>query len=399
MFFTCCSARTAPAGLALINEIYFDPPSSGDNSHEYIELRGTPGMALDNYYLIILESEGGILSTLDQGSIDLIFDLNGRSFGSNGFLTLRQKAITNATAEYGSYAVAAGTTDIVNSGSGAGWGSTAANSNIGVQVSELNGRTENAAFTAMLIRNDGHPVNNKPVLNDDLDLGNNGLDFANGKLEWQIIDSIGVLGEVGEVEDGARSYSPLTFAKDSIASIPDLVYADHIPPGGVYVGLEYEVEMVSRWGNSAGNAPENWHVTNLTLEQAAGFTASGDFRQSTSGNHPPDPGDVIETNHGVPYGTNLTNSLGAPNYPLTPNSGLTFAAGDFDADGDVDATDLNVEWVKRFGADLDGDDILAWQRNLNIGGQVAVPEPASAVMGCVLLAAFGAIGRRRRPRG
>jgi hypothetical protein len=154
------------------------------------------------------------------------------------------------------------------------------------------------------------------------------------------------------------------------------------------------VEMVSRWGNSAGNAPENWHATNLSLELASGFTAAGDFRQSTSGNHPPDPGDVIETNHGVPYGTNLTNSLGAPNYPLTPNSGLTFAAGDFDADGDVDATDLNVEWVKRFGADLDGDDILAWQRNLNIGGQVAVPEPTSAVMGCMLLAAFGAIRRR-----
>jgi hypothetical protein len=71
--------------------------------------------------------------------------------------------------------------------------------------------------------------------------------------------------------------------------------------------------------------------------------------------------------------------------------------GDFDADGDVDADDLS-QFQGDFGAnglsdgdndsDSDGNDFLAWQRNLGtgvaaVGAQTAVPEPAAWML-CAL---------------
>lgn len=70
-------AGPIPAEL-YINEIFFDPPGSGDNSQEYIELRGTPGMSLDNHYLIFLESENDRLDTKNPGQVEVKFDLGRR---------------------------------------------------------------------------------------------------------------------------------------------------------------------------------------------------------------------------------------------------------------------------------------------------------------------------------
>ena len=62
---------------AYINEIYWDPPSGGDAQFEYIELRGTASMSLDDYYFIIVENEGAPMG--NPGDIDMIFDLTGTS--------------------------------------------------------------------------------------------------------------------------------------------------------------------------------------------------------------------------------------------------------------------------------------------------------------------------------
>jgi len=72
-------------------------------------------------------------------------------------------------------------------------------------------------------------------------------------------------------------------------------------------------------------------------------------------------------------------------------------AGDFDGDLDVDDADLN-EWRTRFGADLDGNDFLIWQRNLGampaVAAASAVPEPAAWML--ALAAGLAIIGRGRR---
>ncbi len=90
-----------------LNEIYFDSPST-DKPNEYIELRGTAGMSLANHYLVILENELGA-----AGQIDNVFNLGSRSLGANGFLLLRMKSAQHT-------GIAAGTTDLINTGTGSG---------------------------------------------------------------------------------------------------------------------------------------------------------------------------------------------------------------------------------------------------------------------------------------
>ena len=80
--------------------------------------------------------------------------------------------------------------------------------------------------------------------------------------------------------------------------------------------------------------------------------------------------------------------------------------GDFNGDGFVDAADLNdpvLGWKARFGADLDGDDFLTWQRNLGAGtppataAAAAVPEPTTALL--ALMGIVGAVRISRRRAG
>lgn len=79
---------------------------------------------------------------------------------------------------------------------------------------------------------------------------------------------------------------------------------------------------------------------------------------------------------------------------LTIDYSLPPQPGDFDANGQINGGDLQA-WTNRFGADLDGEDFLEWQRGFTGGGATTpVPEPAS-----VLVAVLGtamAFGLRRR---
>lgn len=74
--------------------------------------------------------------------------------------------------------------------------------------------------------------------------------------------------------------------------------------------------------------------------------------------------------------------------------GLGALAGDFNADGNVNAADL-VTWKQGFGTIYDGADFLDWQRNVGAGsgGAAAVPEPAAATLAVMGLTA---IALRRR---
>jgi hypothetical protein len=386
--------------IVRLNEFYWDPPgNNGDTTHEYVELRGTPGMSLANHYLIVLESEGSVVGGGTTGNIDSIFDLGAYSLGSTGFLTLRQKDTPLTATSYGVYPVAAGSTNLQNVGAGASWGE-GATSSVGFSSSNGQGILENAAFTVMLVRNDGDPVANKPMLNVDLDVGNDGLDVPTGQLGWQILDSVGVFSEVGESEFG-RSYAPVTFSADAIDTFPGWNPADHVPAGGSYVGLGFELEMLARWGNSFGGALGNWHATNLTNNAASGFQKMGDLRQSGDP-HPPGPDGILESSQLVPYGTNLTGNLGSANYPLSDPAYVP-VVGDFDYDRDVDATDLAVEFSLRFGLDFDGADLLAWQRQFPVAAAslaaAVVPEPQSLVLLTLAAALLSRVHRvRSAPR-
>ena len=93
---------------------------------------------------------------------------------------------------------------------------------------------------------------------------------------------------------------------------------------------------------------------------------------------------------------------------ILPASAFRMIESDFNGDGAVDGLDLDV-WKQGFGANFDGADFLAWQRNLGVGGSsvassTPVPEPASVMVfaGVALFIAFaprlGGERRRERPR-
>ncbi len=392
-----------------LNEIYFDPPgSTGDVLHEYVELRGTPSMSLDNHYLLFLENEGqgggGGTITGRAGEIDAFFDLNGQSLGANGFLVLRQAA-QNAS-KPNPYVVAPGTADLINtSGFITGWGTTAAPSTIGWNSEDF--RTENSGFTAFLIRVDPDAGGAAPILAQDLDTGNDGLDEL--PTGWSIVDGIGLINESDEAAFG-RTYADINFGFGPNTNQE---------PGAEYVEVDFELEYVARLGDSTGSTAGDWWVGNLTDNlRRPGFENLPDnppnFRLSAADGLGGDQtGDVESSTDQFDYATLVTNHLGASN-PGTPVSvgGVT---GDYDDSGQVEQGDLDIvlqNWGTGtftgnvdnlvgggpFDGTVDQNELDGVLQNWGstaapaLNGTV-VPEPAS---GSALVAVACLVSRRRR---
>jgi hypothetical protein len=424
MFCVVCLAGLAGVvrGDVFINEMFLDPGGGGsDQRDEYIELRGTPSMALDNYYLLLVENEDNLVHSGGAGVVENIFTLGDDpntsvaeipyALGDNGFLTLRQNGSLYD-------APALGTTDLVNTGAGPGYGSDA-ESTIRASDQGQDGQTENSGFTIMLIRNDGDPVLNQPFLGLDLDVGNDGLDPIGAdqfgwRSAWTIIDSIGLFSEAGEAGLG-RLYAPINFGPEIAGqSIPvsegGPTFAPRIEPDATYVGLGFEIEYLGRWGDSTGQSAADWHASNLTDRSEAGSTGAPDYRQSGDP-HGAGIDQFIESSQGVPYGTPIVNTLGSTN--------LFYEDGDADFDGDVDGTDF-LAWQRNYGYGgagvtatrargdfevngvVDDSDLSVWKAHFGAGSTIAsavtnvVPEPTTFA-----LVAFPALCRfipRRRKR-
>ncbi|MBX7165787.1 MAG: PEP-CTERM sorting domain-containing protein [Pirellulales bacterium] len=328
-------ANSASAG-PLISEIYFNPPGGNDapatNALEYIELCGDANLALDDYYLIFLENENDSLNSGAPGEIENIFDLSGMSFGSNGFLVLGMRNTAypsiNGAFDIATPAIASAPTKAeslktlpngahayINRDTGNGYGS-GATSSIG-HVGQ-NTDIEGSGFTAMLIQ--VNPlVGAAPVLNDDLDVDNDGLDVPTGQIGWTILDAIGVFGEAGESDYGrlyaTNGFGPGTFAGGGIGGIES--GATYIQTDSASPAL-LEIEYVGRVG--MGNDPDDWFVANLTNDAASGFvTAQRNY--AVSGNHTQQDTPeawIGNTPGAVPYGTDVTVTFGFSNAVLHP---------------------------------------------------------------------------------
>ena len=76
---------------ALINEVLANVSSNDDETdREYIELLGTPGASLDDYYFVVFEGEEeeGGAGGVGTGVADYVVPLSGQSFGTNGLLVI-----------------------------------------------------------------------------------------------------------------------------------------------------------------------------------------------------------------------------------------------------------------------------------------------------------------------
>ncbi|MEO0530751.1 MAG: hypothetical protein AAF266_09290 [Planctomycetota bacterium] len=411
-----------------INEVFFDPGGAGfDQRDEFIELRGPAGFALDDYYLIAIEGEDNSAGTGAAGQIDNIFNFEGVSLGSNGFLAIRQAGnLEGGATDSGPsrYTVVPGATDLLNTGSGPGYGS-GATSTIGAEDEGNEGAIENGGTTLMLIRNVSGEA---PTVGFDLDDGNDGLDHPDGQEGWEIVDAVSFFEPLETVF--GRAYAPVVFGREEPGQ---LVFFEGgirtidpaIEPGAEYFGVGYEIEYIGRWGNSTGQTPDDWHASNLTDNSGSGALSPAqlppgspvDFRQSFTGDHgdlasgstdtpssQPSPGQGrIESNQGVPYGTRLLTNIGGPNY----------ITGDYNGDGVVNAADYTT-WRDTEGTvgtefahpaadhnhdfDVDAQDYAIWTTNFGapnatvLPASSTVPEPASVVL--VALAITARLSRR-----
>lgn len=77
---------------ALINEVLANVSSPVDETNrEFIELIGTPGASLDDYYFVVFEAEeeeNGDTAGSATGTADFVIDLSGETFGANGLLVI-----------------------------------------------------------------------------------------------------------------------------------------------------------------------------------------------------------------------------------------------------------------------------------------------------------------------
>ncbi|MEM1331388.1 MAG: GC-type dockerin domain-anchored protein [Planctomycetota bacterium] len=101
-----CGLAAAAQGQVVINEVWENPPGSGDaadDRYEFIELYGRPGMSLDGYVLALVKGgadpdDDDIPGPAAQGvgngelfpEIDEAFSLDGLTIGSNGLAVVYQ---------------------------------------------------------------------------------------------------------------------------------------------------------------------------------------------------------------------------------------------------------------------------------------------------------------------
>ena len=87
-------AATTQAAVFL-NEVLVNPPGSYDDTREFIELQGTPGMKLDGYAVTLVNGEvskdhppGSVPPFPANQEVDEFFSLDGLSLGANGLLVI-----------------------------------------------------------------------------------------------------------------------------------------------------------------------------------------------------------------------------------------------------------------------------------------------------------------------
>ncbi|HUQ70593.1 MAG TPA: hypothetical protein VM165_13770, partial [Planctomycetaceae bacterium] len=243
-----------------INEILVDPPST-DGLKEYIELRGAVGQSLSGLYLLFLESDGD--STL--GTIDTAINLSAASLGANGHLVIRDPA--------SSYVVdpAANTLNMA-----------------GLDI-------ENAAYTALIV---DIGTGSAPTVNQDLDVGNNGLDTL--PAGWTILDGVAALN--GDAND--RAYSSIVFSSDADGATQS---------GATFINTGFGTNNVShlmRVGNSTADAVTDWAAFKLAASSNA-------------------PNYQVELSSQASFlaGSIVTNHVGSSN----PSSSVTVVRDDGDA--------------------------------------------------------------------
>ncbi|MFN6485085.1 MULTISPECIES: beta strand repeat-containing protein [unclassified Nostoc] len=279
-----------PPQPILINEIFFDPPST-DGPREYIELRGTPGATLaPGTYLVGIEGDTG---SSNPGNVQDIFDLSGKQFGSNGLLVLLQKSnpyvnVVNPNAKI-----------VTNAGTGAGWGS-GASSSIGHTGQMGATDIENGSVSFLLIQ-----ATTAPTLSNDIDSNDDGIVDGTVYSNWTVLDSVSVLDGTSTTD---RAYSSIVFRKGSNGG--------SVPANATVVDTSFIAGYVGRSGNTTGSTALDWVASAITTGTAPNFalgTVTNTVANTSPGNFAEQPLNHIgDTNFAPAANLNYAISTATP---------------------------------------------------------------------------------------
>jgi uncharacterized repeat protein (TIGR01451 family) len=177
-----------PVADLYINEVMYNPPGA-DGPNEYIEFRGAPSAVIPaGTYLVEIEGDGA-----GAGVVDRVFDLSGRTLGSNGYMVFLQQGNTYVVDPMATVATATGT----------GWTGLGGPNDI-----------ENGTVSFLLISSPA-----APVIGTDVDADNDGV-LDGVALTWTIIDSVAATdGGGADLNYAPRPCDPIGFTPGVLARI------------------------------------------------------------------------------------------------------------------------------------------------------------------------------------
>lgn len=206
-------------------------------TEQYIELRGTANNNLpNNTYFVVLEAFAN-----NAGRTKYVFDLNGLSFGSNGFLLLLQDS--NPFSGH----IDAGST-IATPTSGVGWGDLGSGASDFISL---------GTQSLLLIQSA-----TAPVLGNDYDANNDG--FLDGDASgWTILDGFGFSSGFTEFGDKNSIYGKSYLIIGALGNTNYDASSGTVIPVSPTSNLQ-AVQYAARQGNSTGEGADDWMFsTNL----------------------------------------------------------------------------------------------------------------------------------------
>jgi hypothetical protein len=204
-----------------------NPPTSPDVPWEYVEIRGTPGLALTNIYVVDLEGD----AEANRGDADHAWNLSAYHLGTNGLLVIKSST--------GGFTMPPQTTVV---------GDPAFNTG----TSAL----ENGACTFLIIQS-LTPI----VKGHDYDANNDGiLELPPGAI---VLDSVGWTANA----PGDWVYSPAVLTQS--AAIPDAAtrFTDNLKPSSFNAWYNGDIIDVAPWyvdydqSEASANMPEGGKLT------------------------------------------------------------------------------------------------------------------------------------------
>lgn len=294
-------SQTYQSGPYYLSELIVSP-GGADRPNEYIEVRGTPSATItDDLWLIVIEGDGESGKT-DMGLVKESIDLNGLSFGSNGYLSIvadingledvslnpngialgmNTNPYATLLASSDAQVVTIALEGVAEAESGDPNTLRRFNSVTVTGMTDIgyDGNLNDASVTYMLINSATDPKN-LDIDGEDGNPHDGEFDATGAHTSWIIYDSYSVLDNddfVGS-DQGEFGYGQIIFAEDYTGNEANFFF----PTGTPVFSVNNDSQYVARQGTSTGYTQNDWIATRVN----SGTAPTWRFGSSASDSSP-----------------------------------------------------------------------------------------------------------------